>query len=626
MLRIAASYGGKRWHFPLPKATATLGSTADSEIVLPVPGVSKQHVRIERIEGGLRLHDLGSKNGIHRDGERLERVDLRRGQSVRLGRALLSIEDVSSGDVAIGLHLEPGPVDSSRAEVEIEESTTTTGFGATTSEVSPAVALALIRRIEQEGIVPGSASGALLLESIRRVLEARWVVIAEVEGEVGSRTEGPPLRAVAGEVPSEDALATLRHALSTRSDGSVPARGLLIAGSPGAKPVLAALRVRSESTPKPWQLDFFDFIAARLAGENRPVPATKRTRRPRAGELLLPEGFVGGPSPAMTRLLESIRSTVHSNLDVLLLGESGTGKELVSRLIHDSGSTSTGPFIAINCAAIPTELLEAELFGVEARVATGVDPRPGLFVRAEGGTLFLDEIGDMSEPMQAKLLRALQEREVLPVGAHRPKRINVRVISASNKPLVQLVRDGRFRTDLFYRLRGLQFHLPPLRERREDIPALVGVFARAASALYGKHLRGVSRNALELLARHDWPGNVRELRNEVERAVLLSEDFACLEARHFASIQWQVENRDELARSEPAPSASAAARPDQRLPPAGPGDVPESLRLDERVDAVESEAIRTALAAAGGNKSRAAQMLGITRNGLALKMKRLGIR
>ena len=619
MLRLAASYDGRIWHFALPKGVATLGSGSSNELVLPVPGISKRHVRLERVEGGLLLVDLGSKNGIRVDGKRLERAELRRGSCVKLGRAELQIEDVASSEVDVALVLERARQERSPAR---DRATTSTGDGATTSEVSPVVALDLIRRIERQGLDLARAGSPELLDSARRLLEGRCLAVLSLPREANLAAEpgtAVGILAHAGELPSPDELGRLESLARNGSPPPAAAHDLFVRASDDGRHALALFRAHPSGAIRSWQLDFFDFLAGRLVALDRVRATAAPHAAGRERELCLPEGFVAGPSPAITRLLESIRATVHSGLDVLIVGETGTGKELVARLVHDSGPTADGPFIAINCAAIPADLLEAELFGVEARVATGVDPRPGLFVRAERGTLFLDEIGDMSEPMQAKLLRALQEREVLPIGAHRPKRVNLRVVSASNKPLGELVRAGRFRADLFYRLRGLQFHLPPLRERKEDIPALISFFATTASDLYGKSIRGVSRRVLELLSQHDWPGNVRELRNEVERAVLLAESFSCLEERHFGSIRWQLENPGGATAPPEEPPAAAPTLDAHDAPGSGP------LSLADRVDALEREAIRGALATTRNNKSRAARLLGITRNGLALKLKRLGL-
>jgi two-component system, NtrC family, response regulator HydG len=350
--------------------------------------------------------------------------------------------------------------------------------------------------------------------------------------------------------------------------------------------------------------------------------------------LVLPPRMILGPSAAMRRLLEQLEPTVRSGLDVLLLGETGTGKELFARVVHDNGPTAEGPFVAINCAAIPSDMLEAELFGVETRVATGVDPRPGLFQAAAGGSILLDEIAEMPLSLQAKLLRVLQEREVMPIGGRRPVPLHIRVISASNTNVPRLAREGRFRADLYYRLRGLQFHLPPLRDRREDVPVLAADLAARAAARHGKQVGGLSRRALELLAAHDWPGNVRELESEVERAVLLCADGGQLEARHFLPIKWAVESGGisgelggPIAPTDPVHQAvDPAARP-ERGPRARPSrsSTGTLLPLAEEVASLERRSILRALEKSRGNKSAAARLLGITRNGLYLKMERLGI-
>ncbi|HVT18534.1 MAG TPA: sigma 54-interacting transcriptional regulator [Thermoanaerobaculia bacterium] len=329
-------------------------------------------------------------------------------------------------------------------------------------------------------------------------------------------------------------------------------------------------------------------------------------------ELRIPEGMVVGTSPAIADLLAQLRATVKSDLSILLTGETGTGKELFARLIHASGPHGEGPFVAVNCAAIPSELLEAELFGVAARVATGVDARAGLFVQADGGSLFLDEIGEMPERLQAKLLRALQQREVLPVGGSAPRGIDARVISASNRDLGRQVKEGGFRADLYYRLRGLQLELPPLRARREDLPPLILALASRAALKYGRSIRGISRRALALLFEHDWPGNVRELASELERAVLLCPGGGMLRREHFRL-------------GGPAGPRGGAPAGDLPAPPAERTAGGETRGLRARLEAIEREAVLEALALAKGNRAEAARRLGITRNGLGLKIRRLGI-
>jgi transcriptional regulator with PAS, ATPase and Fis domain len=352
--------------------------------------------------------------------------------------------------------------------------------------------------------------------------------------------------------------------------------------------------------------------------------------------------MVLGDSRLIRELMLQIAATLRSDRSVLLSGETGSGKEMVAKLIHRSSATAGGPFLGVNCAAIPGELLESELFGVEARVATGVDARPGLFVRAEGGTLFLDEIGDMPERLQAKLLRVLQEREVWPLGSGKARPVTARVIAASNRALEKEVAAGRFRRDLFYRLRGLHFHVPPLRRRREDLPALIHELATRAAEKFEKRISGVTRRALERLLDYDWPGNVRELEHAMERAVLLCPSGLPLEPEHFpvlTATSAAAEGGDDTSDSTaPVPYATPATGLSFDAEPgagsadgAGQGagrEEPEEAAfrpLQKRVDEVERQAIREALKAAAGVKTRAAELLGVTRNGLAMKMKRLGL-
>ena len=229
-----------------------------------------------------------------------------------------------------------------------------------------------------------------------------------------------------------------------------------------------------------------------------------------------------GDSPAMGRLREEIARVAPTHATVLVLGESGTGKELVARRLHHLSDRARRPFVRVNCAAIPEELIESELFGHEKGSFTGAHRRQtGKFVQADGGTIFLDEIGDMSLKTQAKVLRVLQDGEVEPVGAERPFTVDVRVIAATNKDLAAAVPDGRFREDLYFRLAVVVLTTPPLREHPEDIPSLVEHLTRLFCAEYNRRTKTWGAAALERLARHSWPGNVRELRNVVERAVIM---------------------------------------------------------------------------------------------------------
>lgn len=315
------------------------------------------------------------------------------------------------------------------------------------------------------------------------------------------------------------------------------------------------------------------------------------------------DGFLRGRSAAMAALYCELGQMACADLPVLLTGETGTGKELLARTIHLSSSRAAGCFVAVNCAAIPSELLELEMFGIEKGVATGVERRSGKFEAAHGGTLFLDEIGEMPPSLQAKLLRALQEKEVQPVGG-RARPINVRVLSATNADIDLRSEKGRFRRDLYFRLAGAVVRVPPLRERREDIPMLAEALLRRYAAEAGKHRIALTRRALALLVTYPWPGNVRELQNELRRLAHLCADGAILDSD---ALSPNMQAPQEIAGSAPVSSPS------------------NSLRLAPRVAQVERTVIQEALRRTRGNRSQAARILGISRNTLADKMKRLGV-
>jgi DNA-binding NtrC family response regulator len=263
-------------------------------------------------------------------------------------------------------------------------------------------------------------------------------------------------------------------------------------------------------------------VAARRALDDRRLRAENRRLRQEVERQTGLEGLLGGSS-AMETLFDQIRAVTGSEATVLLLGESGTGKELAARAIHQRSGRRDGPFVPVNCAAIPEHLLESELFGHEKGAFTGADRRHrGLFAEADSGTLFLDEVGDLPPPLQAKLLRALQDRAIRPVGGAQDVRLDLRVIAATHRDLPDLVKDGRFREDLYYRLAVLPIRLPSLRERPEDIIHLATHFLSRAARRAGKPLAGFDDDARAWLLEHRWPGNVRELENVVERAATLA--------------------------------------------------------------------------------------------------------
>jgi two-component system response regulator HydG len=303
-----------------------------------------------------------------------------------------------------------------------------------------------------------------------------------------------------------------------------------------------------------------------------------------------------GRSGAMVRLLETVAQVAASEATVLITGESGTGKEMVAGAIHFNSQRKEGPFVRINCAAITETLLESELFGHEKGSFTGAYKRKeGRFVQADGGSLFLDEISEMSQAMQAKLLRVLQERELTRVGGEEPVRVDVRVIAATNRDLLRDMEAGRFREDLYYRLNVVNLDIPPLRHRREDIPLLAQHFLKGFSEKNRKEFKGFTPQAMDRLLKYDWPGNVRELMNAVERGVVLG--------------------RSEYLGVDDVPLVPDESQEEKAVSP-----LPEELSLEE----VEKATILNALESTGGNKSEAARRLGITRKTLTSKLKKYG--
>jgi transcriptional regulator with GAF, ATPase, and Fis domain len=302
-----------------------------------------------------------------------------------------------------------------------------------------------------------------------------------------------------------------------------------------------------------------------------------------------------GKSSMMLEMLKLVDRVTVSTVPVLLHGESGSGKELVARAIHTNGPRGSKTFVGENCAAIPETLLESTLFGHARGAFTGADrPRAGLFEVAHLGTLFLDEIGEMSLPMQAKLLRVLEEGEIRPLGTERPRKVDVRVIAATHRNLEQMVREGKFREDLFYRLNVITLQVPPLRERTDDIPLLVQHFIEKHG---GGRRAKISAGALGCLRRFGWPGNVRQLENEVRRAIVLSDEI--IDVEHLsAEVQRPSDGNDE----------------------------PVGLRVRPRVDALEAELVQAALVETQGNQTKAAEKLGLSRFGLQKMIKRLGIK
>ena len=329
----------------------------------------------------------------------------------------------------------------------------------------------------------------------------------------------------------------------------------------------------------------------------------------------LPTDMVGD-SPSFRAAYELLKQAANNRITVLLLGETGVGKEMFARSLHDLGPRRNAPFIAINCAAIPHDLVESELFGVEKGAYTGaLVSRPGRFERAEGGTLFLDEIGDLPLPAQSKLLRVLQEGELERLGDHRTRKINVRLVAAANCDLQQLVKERKLRADLYYRLNAYQIDIPPLRERKEDISPLAKGFLAKYSVIHAKRLRGFTDKAKRALLTYDWPGNIRELQNMVERGVILAPNGTRIEVHHLFS-PCAAEHAREFGLDTNGSLGVDRAQSDKGLCEA-------VFNGEMTLDQVEAMLLETAVDKAQGNLSSAARMLGLTRPQLAYRLKRL---
>ena len=353
---------------------------------------------------------------------------------------------------------------------------------------------------------------------------------------------------------------------------------------------------------KPFKMDEVKLTIAnalerkRLQDENQ---ALKRQLRRERGF----ENFVGR-NRQMLDIFDTIRKTADSLSTVLITGESGTGKELVARALHEESPRRTGPFVSVNCGAIPETLMESEFFGHLKGAFTGaVASTTGLFSAASGGTLFLDEITEVPQSVQVKLLRAIQEREVRRVGDTRDVKVDVRLIAASNRDVAKAVAEGMLREDLFYRLNVIPIHIPPLRERPEDIPLLAAHFIKKIAAELGKSVRGVTPEALAILESYHWPGNIRELENVIERALVLGSS--------------------EMLDADALPADVRRPRDVQDVPV----EIPESgLDLQATLDQIEQRYIQMALARTGGVQTRAAELLRVSFRQLRYKLQKFGTR
>ena len=458
---------------------------------------------------------------------------------------------------------------------------------------------AIVRRIVDAAAVPdllGRETAAALLEAAAADCGVVFVELAggDVRVVAAAGCEIDAARELARSAAHGNAYG--RGVISVEPLGRDPEGsrfGLVASPRPIGHPVMRRLRMIAAVARQGFAL---------CAARDRPAPALGLPVD-RSLEPLLP-GFLSA-SAAMARVVEQIQRLQGNDLTVLITGESGTGKELVARAIHVGSHRSAATLLPYNCTTTGRDLADSQLFGHRRGSFTGaVSDQPGLVRTAAGGTLFLDEIGDLPIDVQPKLLRFLEQQEIMPIGETKPQRVDVRVLAATNADLEQRVAEGKFREDLYYRLSVIRIHVPPLRDRREEIPHLSTYFLREALERLGKPDIQLSSEALDVFSQYWWPGNVRQLKNEIQRAVALSAPGGAIEPVHLSP---------EVVATRP-PSAAVGGRTAR-----------SGTNLAAAIEQVERDMIRTALDRATGNISEAARMLGLTRRGLYLKLKRLGL-
>ncbi|MEZ4294898.1 MAG: sigma 54-interacting transcriptional regulator [Polyangiaceae bacterium] len=569
-----------------------VGRQEGCDLALADSKVSRRHAVLSRNGEIWTIADQGSTHGTFVNGERVGTRALVAGDEVRVGETQLVLTDAEGpSEVVLTEQLDSDPA---------------------THATGAAARLRIVHEVASafESLEDPDAMLGRLLRATTAVLgcERGLAGLCEATGglrrvEHGGAANGREIvlsRAIL------DAIVVRREAVVVRepaSSGTLVREHILSAmGVPlvaGGR-LLGLLYVDDRSRANRFSHEDLRFLRALGHLTAAALDSAERLARATGGEPVGKEAALAllrGESAGMERLRKEVRRFGEAGSNVLVRGESGTGKELVARALHACSARSLRPFVPLNCAAIPETMVETELFGHKRGAFTGADrDRKGLLARAHQGTVFLDEIGDLALSAQAKLLRAVQEGEVLPVGAEAPIQVDVRVVAASHKDLLAEVRAGRFREDLYYRLAVVELGVPALRDRGDDVVLLAKWFLSAAGRKLARTLVGFSPKVLAALRAHPWPGNVRELQNEIERAAVVAEG---------AQIELEDLSARVLGRTAPA-----------RSPEALSAAAPEGASLAERfaaLDGMERALVVEALASAKGNVTRAAELLGITR-------------
>ena len=612
--------------FRVAEADVSIGRDAENEIAIPDGSLSRRHSLVTCVGGEHRIRDLDSRNGTFVNGVPVTERALQHGDQVRIGASLLLFSDDAhagaSSDGEPPLRFDDGAASGSTLELDPKESPYFEGSSA--ARLDPArvpgdlrVLLDASRQIATSRSVRELSERLVDLVLETMPLDAASVAwcgpgtmaLTEFFGKSRlagipsvSRTLGKRVLESGESVLSVDLAAAGPHPDSPSLLAS-GGRSLAVAPLTAFGRTWGVFSISSNHPGPPLERRHLELLtglanmAAAAADNLRQREWIESDHRRMAGELAGGGDLVGESQP-MREVNALVAKVAPTEATVLVVGETGTGKELVARAVHRISPRGTRPFVAINCAALTETLLESELFGHERGAFTGaIAQKRGKLEIAEGGTVFLDEVGDMTPALQAKLLRALQEREIERVGGTRTLRIDIRVVAATNRDLARAIEAGEFREDLFYRLNVVTIALPPLRNRKEDIPLLAAYFLRRHAEKARKQLQGFSSEARECLLRYDWPGNVRELANAVERAVVLA--------------------AADLVLPEDLPSS---------LVEASSGRAPSLGRYHDAVNEAKRAVIRRALEEAGGTFTEAARLLGMHPNYLHRLVTRLGLR
>jgi len=454
-----------------------------------------------------------------------------------------------------------------------------------------------------------SLSQVLLIDDDAHNREALSLLLNKAGYQIGTAASGEEALAILAETP----YAVIITDLFLPGVSGIDILKKVKSDYPYSNVILITGHGSAETAVEAMKEGAFDYITKPVAFDKLEILITKALEKSNlvAENLYLRQQLRGrfsfdniiGHSPAMQQVFARLDKIVHTDSTILILGESGTGKELVARAIHFNGARRDKPFVAINCGAIPADLLESELFGHVRGAFTGaVSDKPGKFEQADGGTVFLDEIGTMPQHLQMKLLRVLQEQEVERVGGSKRTKLNVRVISATNAELEKEIKNGRFREDLYYRLNVIPIQLPPMRNRREDIPLLARHFLQQTCSEMSRPLMSVSPDAMRALEEYDWPGNVREMQNIIERTIALSDN-------------------DRIEKSD-LPADIGGKIDETKNQPGNPLVTDAGIDMPGTINAIEARMIRDAMDLAGGVKARAANLLKVNRTTLVEKIKR----